>query len=67
MFLEECEHVLKEKKMPEYITATQKFRLILIEKILMKKNLMKKVKYRMCLVTIFLMSQMKILYLEHFK
>ena len=50
VFLEECKYIVQEKKMPKYITEEiEKFPLmILIEKILMKK-----IKYRMCLVFIF--------------
>ena len=50
VFAEECKYVVKEKKMPEYITNNM---MILTEKILMKKLpmekiIMKKIKYRMC-------------------
>ena len=58
MFLEECKYVVKEKKMPEYITEKMEFTLmiltekflmkkILVKKTLIKKTLMKKIKYRM--------------------
>ena len=43
--LEEYKHVAKEKKLPEYITDDIEFLMILIGKILMKKLLMKKVRY----------------------
>ena len=43
MFLEECKYVVREKKMPEYITEKMEFTLmILTEKFLMKKILVKK-------------------------
>ena len=50
VFAEECNYVVKEKKVPEYITndmmiLTEK---ILMKKLPMKKNVMKKIKYRMC-------------------
>ena len=44
MFLEECKYVVKEKKMPRFITKEQKFILKkLIKKILMKKIPIKKI------------------------
>ena len=50
VFAQECKYVIKEKKMPEYITndmmiLTEK---ILMKKLLMKKIIIKKIKYRMC-------------------
>ena len=45
VFLKECKHVVKEKKMPEYITDDSGK--ILMKKILMKKFLTKKIKYSM--------------------
>ena len=53
MFLKECKHVVKEKKMPEYITddieisSDDSGKKILMKKILMKKFLTKKIKYSM--------------------
>ena len=43
--LEEYKHVAKEEKLPEYITDNTEFLMILTGKILMKKLLMKKVRY----------------------
>ena len=68
VLLEECKHVGKEKKLPEYITddieifSDDSDREDANEeksggKFLMKKILMKKIKYRMCLY----------LYLKHFE
>ena len=68
VLLEECKHVGKEKKLPEYITddieifSDDSDREDSNEeksggKFLMKKILMKKIKYRMCLF----------LYLKHFE
>ena len=51
VFLEECKYVVKQKKC---LSLLLKLLLILIEKISMKK-----ISYSMCLVFIFLMSQMK--------
>ena len=50
VFAQECKYVVKERKMLEYITndmmiLTEK---ILMKKLPMKKNIMKKIKYRMC-------------------
>ena len=67
VFLEECKYVVKEKKIPEYITDGTEFLLmtviekfpmktILMKKILIKKILMKEIKPRMYLVFIFLIS-----------
>ena len=53
VFLKECKHVVKEKKMPEYITddieisSDDSGKKILMKKILMKKFLTKKIKYSM--------------------
>ena len=65
MFLEECKYVFKEKKMPEYITDEKEIsshdsdREDSDIKNADKKILMKIIKYKICLVFIFLMSQMK--------
>ena len=67
VFLEECKYVVKKKRCLSILLTTYKFLMILIEKVLMKKtllkiilrkkNLMKKIKYRICLF----------LYLQHFE
>ena len=59
VLLEECKYVVQEKKFPSILLTVQTFPLM----ILMKKLLMKKIKYwrnysRICLAFISLMSQM---------
>ena len=83
MFLEQCKYVVKERKMPKYITdnievysskiLVDKFLMkqILIKKILMKKNLMKKFPMKKILMKI-LIQKIKYTmclfsYLKYFK
>ena len=51
MFPQERKYIVKEKQMPDDIT--DKREISSGEKILMRKFLMKKIKYEMCLVLIF--------------
>ena len=56
--LEECEYIVQEKTMPEYITDDLEIsgdsdRENSDQEILMKKIIMKKIKYRMCLFKTF--------------
>ena len=83
MFLKECKYVVKEKKMPKYITDNTEvysssilvdqflMKQILIKKILMKKNLMKKFPMKKILMKI-LIQKIKYTmclfsYLKYFK